>query len=123
MTQCSEQQFQFSSGNSREVVAAFNGGTITSDGGSLLLQETDKKMKLVSRFSGCLLDGRDPSRVEHSVEQMMKQRIYGLAMGYEDLNDHELLRQDPLPWDDVWQGGTRQRFAGRQEHLEPAGTS
>ena len=96
MTQCSEQQFQFSSGNSREVVAAFNGGTITSDGGSILLQETDKKMRLVSRFSGCFLDGRDPSRVEHSVEQMMKQRIYGLAMGYEDLNDHELLRQDPL---------------------------
>ena len=96
MTQCSEQQFQFSSGNSREVVAAFNGGTITSDGGSILLQETDKKMKLVSRFSGCFLDGREPSRIEHSFEQMMKQRIYGLAMGYEDLNDHELLRQDPL---------------------------
>jgi Transposase DDE domain group 1 len=96
MTKCSEQQFQFSSGNAREVVAEFNGGTITSDGGSLLLQETDKKMKLVSRFSGCFLDGREPSRIEHSVEQMMKQRIYGLAMGYEDLNDHERLRQDPL---------------------------
>ncbi len=96
MTQCSEQQFQFSTRGSREVVAEFNGGTITSDGGILLLQETDKKMNLLSRFSGCFLDGRDPAKVEHSVEQMLRQRVYALAQGYEDLNDHEQLRSDPL---------------------------
>jgi Transposase DDE domain group 1 len=96
MTHCNEEQFLFSTGSSREVIAEFNGGTITSDGGSMLLQETDKRMNLLGRFSGCFLDGRDAVKIEHSVEQMMKQRIYGLAMGYEDLNDHELLRQDPL---------------------------
>ena len=96
MTQCSEQQFQFSTRGSREVVAEFNGGTITSDGGILLLQETDKKMNLLSRFSGCFLDGRDQAKVEHSVEQMLRQRVYALAQGYEDLNDHDQLRNDPL---------------------------
>jgi len=77
-------------------VADFKGGTISSDGGALLLRETDRKMKLLARFAQCFLDGRNPDRIEHSVEQMLVQRVYGLALGYEDLNDHEQLRNDPL---------------------------
>jgi len=97
MTDCIQDRFEFSMpGNSRTVVAEFNGGTISSDGGSLLLQETDAKMNLLSRFAHCFVDRRDQSRIEHSVEQMLRQRVFGLAMGYEDLNDHEQLRQDPL---------------------------
>jgi hypothetical protein len=78
------------------VVAEFSGGTMTSDSGALLLRETDRRMKLLARFSQCFLDGRNPALVQHPVEQMLAQRIYGLALGYEDLNDHEQLRQDPL---------------------------
>ena len=78
------------------MVAEFNGGAITSDGGGVLLQETDKKLKLLSRFSECFLDRRNPLFVQHSVAEMIRQRVYGLALGYEDLNDHEQLRQDPL---------------------------
>jgi hypothetical protein len=69
---------------------------MTSDGGALLLREADLKMNLLPRFSHCFLDGRNPSLIEHSVEQMLAQRVYGLALGYEDLNDHEQLRHDPL---------------------------
>ena len=78
------------------MVAEFSGGTITSDGGSLLLQETDSKLNLLTRFSQCFVDGRNPVWIEHSVEQLVRQRVYALALGYEDLNDHEQLRLDPL---------------------------
>jgi hypothetical protein len=80
----------------REIVAEFSGGTISSDAGGLLLRETDAKMSLLSRFSQCFFDGRNPTLIEHSVEQMVRQRAYALALGYEDLNDHDQLRQDPL---------------------------
>jgi hypothetical protein len=96
MTECSELRFCFATESRREIVAEFNGGVISSDGGALLLRETDRKLKLVERFSQCFLDGRDPDLIEHSLEQMLAQRIYGLALGYEDLNDHEQLRHDPL---------------------------
>lgn len=96
MTECTQSRFSFATHFRREVVAEFNGGTMTSDGGAVLLRETDQKMKLLPRFSQCFLDGRNPGLVEHSVEQMLAQRIYGLALGYEDLNDHEQLRHDPL---------------------------
>jgi len=96
MTECTQSRFSFAGHLNREVVAEFNGGTITSDGGALLLRETDQKLNLLARFSQCFVDGRDPVLIEHSVEQMLAQRVYGLALGYEDLNDHEQLRQDPL---------------------------
>jgi len=80
----------------RPIVAEFSGGTISSDGGGLLLQETDSKMNLLARFSQCFVDGRNQDLIEHSVEQMIRQRVFALALGYEDLNDHEQLRQDPL---------------------------
>ena len=69
---------------------------MTSDGGALLLREADRRMKLLPRFGQCFLDGRDPALIEHSVEQMLAQRVYALALGYEDLNDHEQLRNDPV---------------------------
>jgi hypothetical protein len=96
MTECSELRFAFATEGRREIVAEFNGGAISSDGGAVLLGETDQKINLLPRFSGCFLDGRNPDLIEHSVEQMLAQRVYGLALGYEDLNDHEQLRNDPL---------------------------
>ena len=77
-------------------MASFDGGTISSDGGSLLLRQTDQRLNLLPRLAECFVDRRDPERVEHSVQEMLSQRIYGLALGYEDLNDHEDLRLDPL---------------------------
>ena len=92
MTQCTQSGFDFKAHYSREVVARFDGGAISSDGGSLLLRQTDQRLNLLERFSGCFLDGREQDRVEHSILKMVSQRVYGLALGYEDLNDHEQLR-------------------------------
>jgi hypothetical protein len=96
MTECTQSTFEFASHFSRQVVARFDGGTITTDGGGLLLRETDRRLNLLPRLAECFLDARSPLLVEHTVEQLVSQRIYGLALGYEDLNDHEQLRQDPL---------------------------
>ena len=96
MTECTQSRFEFAPHFSRQVVAGFDGGTITTDGGGLLLRETDRRLNLLPRFAECFLDGRSPLLVEHTVEQLVSQRVYGLALGYEDLNDHEQLRQDPL---------------------------
>jgi len=96
MTECTQSAFEFAAHFSRQVVARFDGGTITTDGGGLLLRETDRRLNLLPRLATCFLDGRSPSLVRHTVEQLVSQRVYGLALGYEDLNDHEQLRQDPL---------------------------
>lgn len=96
MTECSQSRFEFASHLRREVVAEFSGGTISSDGGALLLRETDGRMNLLPRLAECFLDGRNAVLVKHEVSQMLAQRVYGLALGYEDLNDHDQLRQDPL---------------------------
>ena len=96
MTECTQSTFEFSSHFSRQVVARFDGGTITTDGGGLLLRETDRRLNLLPRLAECFLDARSPLLVEHTVEQLVSQRVYGLALGYEDLNDHEQLRNDPL---------------------------
>lgn len=97
MTECSQDRIEFASPvPGREVVAEFSGGTISSDGGALLLMKTEARMNLLSRFSACFLDGRSPLLTVHSVEQMVRQRVLGLALGYEDLNDHDRLREDPL---------------------------
>jgi hypothetical protein len=96
MTECIQSTFEFASHFSRQVVARFDGGTITTDGGGLLLRETDRRLNLLPRLAECFLDARSPLLVEHTVEQLVSQRIYGLALGYEDLNDHEQLRHDPL---------------------------
>ena len=96
MTECIQSSFTFAGSGSREVVARFDGGTISSDGGALLLRQTDQRLNLLPRLAACFRDGRDPDRVEHSILEMLSQRVYGLALGYEDLNDHEQLRHDPL---------------------------
>jgi hypothetical protein len=96
MTECNQSRFGFEALGSREIVAQFDGGTISSDGGALLLRQTDKRLNLLPRLSECFLDSRKQEQVEHSISEMLAQRIYGLALGYEDLNDHEQLRKDPL---------------------------
>jgi hypothetical protein len=96
MTECNQTTFEFAAHFSRRVEARFDGGTITTDSGGLLLRETDRRLNLLPRLAACFLDARNPRLVEHSVEPLVSQRIYGLALGYEDLNDHEHLRQDPL---------------------------
>jgi hypothetical protein len=96
MTECSETLFPFEAHFSRQVVAEFTGDWLTTEGGSLLLRQADRKIGLLRRVAGCFSDYRQPERIEHRLEEMLAQRIYGLALGYEDLNDHEQLRQDPL---------------------------
>lgn len=96
MTECTQECFEFAAHFSRRVVAEFSSDRLTSDGGSVLLRQVDRRLRLLSRFADCFLDGRDPARIRHSVTEMVGQRVYGLALGYEDLNDHEQLRHDPL---------------------------
>jgi hypothetical protein len=96
MTECNQSGFGFEACGRREVVARFDGGTISSDGGAFLLRQTDRRLNLLPRLAECFLDSRNPDLVEHSVLEMLSQRVYGLALGYEDLNDHEQLRKDPV---------------------------
>jgi len=96
MTECIQELFPFEGVGKREVVGRFDGGHVVSDGGALLLRQVERRTDILSRFAICFTDQRNPMRVEHSVEQLVQQRIYGLALGYEDLNDHEKLRRDPL---------------------------
>jgi hypothetical protein len=96
MTECNQSSFGFEGSGRREIVARFDGGTISSDGGAFLLRQTDKRLDLLRRFAECFLDGRNQALVEHSISEMISQRVYGLALGYEDLNDHEQLRIDPV---------------------------
>jgi hypothetical protein len=96
MTECNQETFAFTAHFSRRVEAGFTAGQVSSDGGALLLRETDRKINLLGRLAGCFRDGRDQEQVEHKLSEMLAQRIYGLALGYEDLNDHEQLRSDPL---------------------------
>src|SRR5256884_3409062 len=96
MTECIQSSFGFKAFGSREIVTRFDGGTISSDSGALLLRETDKRLNLLPRLAQCFLDGRNQARIDHSILEMLSQRIYGLALGYEDINDHEQLRTDPV---------------------------
>lgn len=96
MTECIEDQFEFQGIGSRRVVADFSGGDVTSDAGGLLLREVDRQRKWIERASHCFTDHRNVELIEHSVNELLSQRVFGLALGYEDLNDHDLLRVDPL---------------------------
>ena len=95
-TECRREKLEFQASGTRQVVGEFNGGVMTTDGGALLLREVEAQSKIIEQFAACFTDHRDPSRIEHSKEELLAQRIYGLALGYEDLNDHDLLRRDPL---------------------------
>ena len=96
MTECIATEFDFHPLRRREVIGRFDGGAITSDAGGLLLRELEEKTGLLRRFSDCFTDHRNPDLIEHSVLELVKQRVFGLCLGYEDLNDHDELRHDPL---------------------------
>ncbi len=95
-TECSAVRFEFAPVDGRRVVAAFDGGAITSDAGALLLGQTDRAIRLTERFASCFVDGRLAALVEHQVSAMVLQRVFGIALGYEDLNDHDEVRHDPV---------------------------
>ena len=95
-TECTSDLFGFSRVETRKVVAAFDGGTVTSDAGGLLLGATDSRISLVKRFAACFTDHRRADLIEHDVSTLVGQRVFGLALGYEDLNDHDHLRHDPV---------------------------
>ncbi len=96
MTECTQTSFSFATDSQREVVARFDGGTITTEAGSLLLHRTEQRTGILRQFAHCFSDYRNPDRIDHSVPELGRQRVYGLALGYEDLNDHDQLRADPL---------------------------
>ena len=95
-TECSASLFEFAPVEGRRVVASFDGGAITSDAGALLLGQTDRVIRLSERFAACFTDGRTAELVEHQVSTLVMQRVIGIALGYEDLNDHDELRCDPV---------------------------
>ncbi len=95
-TDCTVRKYEFQGSGRRQIVAQFNGGRITSDGGVVLLREVDRRRRIVERFAACFEDARELGQVEHSVEELLRQRIFGLGLGYEDLNDHDELRSDAL---------------------------
>jgi DDE family transposase len=96
MTECKPKPFEFHPLGSRDVVAHFDGGDITSDAGGLMLREVEQRTGILKKFAACFVDHRNPDAIEHPVEDLVAQRAYGLCLGYEDLNDHDELRADPL---------------------------
>lgn len=95
-TECKQESFGFQDVGGRAVVAKFDGGRVTSDAGSLLFREAASRFGILKRFAECFTDHRDPERIEFTVEELVSQRVCGLICGYEDLNDHDTLRVDPV---------------------------
>jgi hypothetical protein len=95
-TECTTSNCKFQALGRREILADFNGGTITSDGGGLLLREVEQRNNILNRFSKCFTDHRNPDLIEHSVQDIVSQRVLAIALGYEDLNDHDELSKDQL---------------------------
>jgi hypothetical protein len=120
-TECNSSYLDFPMLGSREVHADFDGGDISSDGGALLLREAERLTGIIHQFAACFIDHRNPDLVEHTVEELIAQRVYALALGYEDLNDHDDLRRDPLLATVVGKpdptGKTRQRKRDRGKAL------
>jgi hypothetical protein len=110
MTDCTQQTFGFPSFDRRKIEASFTGGNVSSDGGVMLLRQADCSIGLTKALAGVFKDRRDPALITHSLGDLLRQRIYGLALGYEDLNDHDTLRHDL-----VWQSAV--------ERLEPLASS
>jgi len=96
MTECKPKTIEFHALGSREIVAEFDGGDITSDAGGMLLREVEQQTGILKQFAKCFTDYRKAGAIEHPVEDLLAQRVYGLCLGYEDLNDHDSLRADPL---------------------------
>jgi hypothetical protein len=120
-TQCNATYLDFPMLGRREIVADFDGGDLTSDGGALLLRTTEQLTGVIRQFAACFADHRKSDRIEHTVEELVAQRVYALALGYEDLNDHDDLRRDPLLAAVVGKtdpsGRTRQRRRDRGKAL------
>lgn len=99
-TQChpnnDQLELEFQGLNHKRVISKFDGGYVTSDGGALLLREIEARTGIISELAGCFEDYRNPNRIGHTIEELVAQRIYGLALGYEDLGDHDRLRADPM---------------------------
>ena len=95
-TECSAESFDFGTVEGRCVEAAFDAGLVTSDTGALLLGATDRAIRMMERFASCFHDERHPQWIEHEVATLVAQRVFGIALGYEDLNDHDELRHDPM---------------------------
>src|SRR5438067_9037268 len=95
-TECSADLFGFAPVEGRKVVAAFDGGVMSSEAGAVLLGATDGQIGLIERFAGCFADYRHSDLVEHTVRGLVGQRVFGMALGYEDLIDHDRLRHDPV---------------------------
>ena len=95
-TECNTGSFGFARVENRRVEASFDAGLATSDAGGLLLGSTDKAIGLIDRFSGCFEDSRAAGLIEHDVKTLVGQRVFGIALGHEDLNDHDHLRHDPV---------------------------
>ena len=95
-TECNADLFEFAPVGRRQVVGSFDGGAITSDAGALLLGMTDRAIGLVDRLAACFCDRRSQERIEHRVSTLVGQRLFGIALGYEDINDHDELRHDPV---------------------------
>lgn len=95
-TECIVEQLSFQAVGKRQIVARFDGGQLSSNGGGLLLREVERRTSLLRQFAACFHDYRNPKLVEHSLKSLISQRVMGLALGYEDLNDHDQLRHDPL---------------------------
>ena len=120
-TECNAAYLDFPMLGRREIVADFDGGDITSDGGALLLRKTEQLTGIIRQFAACFTDHRNPDLIEHPLSDLVAQRVYGLALGYEDLNDHDDLRRDPLlaavVGKDDPTGQTRQRPRDRGKAL------
>ena len=114
-TECTTKTISLSSLKRQKLLLEFDGGQITSDAGALLLREADKRLNLVRRISSCIPDPRDPDAIEHQQRTMLAQRVMGIACGWEDLNDHQTLREDPL-----WQIATDRGVDGQKPLASPS---
>lgn len=125
-TECNGTQLSFQALGRREVVARFDGGQLSSDGGGLLLRETERRTGIIEQFAACFRDYRSPLTTIHSLKTLLGQRVMGLALGYEDLNDHDHLRHDPLMATIVDKADPTKPLAGKSTlnrlELTPEGT-
>jgi hypothetical protein len=106
-TECIAGQLGFEGFDGRRVVAAFDGGAVTSDAGAVLLREADRAIGLIERVAACFPDHRDADQVIHALPTLIGQRIVAIALGYEDVNDHDTLRRDPVPPAEACAAGRR----------------
>jgi len=94
MPKCTEKLFQYQAFDRRKIELSFTGGEVSSDGGAMLLRQVDKKLGLIAELDKAIKDPRNPNLITHKQKDLLKQRIFALALGYEDLNDHDTLRRD-----------------------------